>query len=32
MFAGGSHGVSIDNPPGLAGTTFTGVQNLRDVP
>jgi hypothetical protein len=32
MFAGGSHGVSIDNPPGLAGTTFTGVRNLRDVP
>ena len=32
MFAGGSHGVSADNSPGLAGTTFTGVANLRDVP
>jgi hypothetical protein len=32
MFAGGSHGVSADNSPGLAGTTFTGVKNLRDVP
>jgi virulence factor Mce-like protein len=32
MFAGGSHGVSADNSPGLAGTTFTGVRNLRDVP
>jgi hypothetical protein len=32
QFAGGSHGVSVDNIPGLAGTTFTGVRNLRDVP
>jgi virulence factor Mce-like protein len=32
QFAGGSHGVSADNSPGLAGTTFTGVANLRDVP
>jgi virulence factor Mce-like protein len=32
MFAGASHGVSADNSPGLAGTTFTGVPNLRDVP
>jgi hypothetical protein len=32
QFAGGSHGVSADNAPGLAGTTFTGVRNLRDVP
>jgi ABC-type transporter Mla subunit MlaD len=32
QFAGGSHGVSIDNTPGLAGTTFWGVPNLRDVP
>jgi virulence factor Mce-like protein len=32
MFAGGSHGVSADNSPGLAGTTFNGVRNLRDVP
>jgi len=32
QFAGGSHGVSADNSPGLAGTTFTGVRNLRDVP
>src|SRR5436190_10425581 len=32
MFAGGSHGSSADNSPGLAGTTFTGVANLRDVP
>ena len=31
-FGGGSHGVSADNSPGLAGTTFTGVRNLRDVP
>jgi virulence factor Mce-like protein len=31
-FAGGSHGVSVDNLPGLSGTTFTGVRNLRDVP
>src|SRR3954447_4850642 len=32
QFAGGSHGVSADNTPGLAGTTFWGVPNLRDVP
>jgi phospholipid/cholesterol/gamma-HCH transport system substrate-binding protein len=32
QFAGGSHGSSADNSPGLAGTTFTGVPNLRDVP
>jgi hypothetical protein len=31
-FAGGSHGVSVDDFPGLSGTTFTGVRNLRDVP
>jgi hypothetical protein len=31
-YAGGSHGVSVDNIPGLAGSTFTGVKNLRDVP
>jgi virulence factor Mce-like protein len=31
-FAGGSHTVYQDNTPGLAGTTFTGVKNLRDVP
>jgi hypothetical protein len=31
-YAGGSHGVSVDNSPGLAGPTFTGVANLRDVP
>jgi virulence factor Mce-like protein len=32
MFAGGSHGVSLDNFPWLSGPTFTGVRNLRDVP
>src|SRR3954451_18862606 len=32
QFAGGSHGVSADNSPGLAGTTFTGVRNLQSVP
>jgi virulence factor Mce-like protein len=32
MFAGGSHNVYSDNTPGLAGTTFWGVKNLRDVP
>jgi phospholipid/cholesterol/gamma-HCH transport system substrate-binding protein len=32
MFAGGSHGVSADDMPGLSGPTFTGVRNLRDVP
>jgi virulence factor Mce-like protein len=31
-YAGGSHGVSVDDFPGLSGTTFTGVANLRDVP
>jgi virulence factor Mce-like protein len=32
QFAGGSHGSSADNSPGLAGTTFTGVKNLQSVP
>jgi hypothetical protein len=31
-FAGGSHNVYSDNSPGLAGPTFTGVKNLKDVP
>jgi hypothetical protein len=31
-YAGGSHGTSADDFPGLSGPTFTGVQNLRDVP
>jgi hypothetical protein len=31
-FAGGSHNVYLDNTPGLAGTTFWGVKNLKDVP
>jgi hypothetical protein len=31
-FAGGSHTIYQDNTPGLAGTTFTGVKNLKDVP
>jgi phospholipid/cholesterol/gamma-HCH transport system substrate-binding protein len=31
-FAGGSHNVYLDNTPGLAGTTFTGVKSLRSVP
>jgi virulence factor Mce-like protein len=30
--AGGSHVVAIPNTPGLAGPTYTGVKNLRDVP
>jgi virulence factor Mce-like protein len=30
-FAGGSHNVYLDNTPGLAGPTFTGVPNLRSV-
>ena len=30
--AGGSHPVVAPNTPGLAGTTYTGVPNLRDVP
>src|SRR4051794_10426453 len=29
---GGSHVVIQPNTPGLAGTTYTGVPNLRDVP
>jgi virulence factor Mce-like protein len=32
MFAGGSHNVYQDNTPGLAGPTFRGVKNLKDVP
>jgi hypothetical protein len=32
QFAGGSHTIYQDNFPGLSGTTFTGVKNLRDVP
>jgi virulence factor Mce-like protein len=31
-FAGGSHNVYSDNSPGLAGPTFTGVPNVRNVP
>jgi virulence factor Mce-like protein len=31
-FAGGSHNVYKDNSPGLAGPTFRGVKNLKDVP
>ncbi|HEY2603791.1 MAG TPA: MlaD family protein [Thermoleophilaceae bacterium] len=30
--AGGSHNVVAPNTPGLAGPTFKGVPNLRDVP
>jgi virulence factor Mce-like protein len=30
--AGGSHNVVAPNNPGLAGPTFTGVKNLKDVP
>jgi phospholipid/cholesterol/gamma-HCH transport system substrate-binding protein len=30
--AGGSHNVVAPNTPGLAGPTYTGVPNLRDVP
>jgi virulence factor Mce-like protein len=30
--AGGSHTVVDPNTPGLAGTTYTGVPSLRDVP
>jgi virulence factor Mce-like protein len=30
--AGGSHVVVADDTPGLAGPTFSGVRNLRDVP
>jgi hypothetical protein len=32
QFAGGSHSVYGDNTPGLAGTTYTGVPNLKAVP
>jgi virulence factor Mce-like protein len=32
QFAGGSHTIYQDNTPGLAGTTFTGVPNLKAVP
>ena len=32
QFAGGSHLISGDNSPGLAGPTFKGVKNLKDVP
>jgi hypothetical protein len=32
QFAGGSHNVYQDNTPGLAGPTYTGVPNLKDVP
>jgi virulence factor Mce-like protein len=31
-FAGGSHALYADNNPGLAGPTFQGVKNLKDVP
>src|SRR3954447_1318055 len=31
-FAGGSHTIYKDDNPGLAGTTFTGVKTLKDVP
>jgi hypothetical protein len=31
-YAGGSHNVVAPNTPGLAGPTYTGVPNLRDVP
>jgi phospholipid/cholesterol/gamma-HCH transport system substrate-binding protein len=31
-FAGGSHTTYANNSPGLAGTTFRGVKNLKDVP
>jgi hypothetical protein len=32
QFAGGSHAIYVDDLPGLSGTTFTGVKNLKDVP
>jgi hypothetical protein len=32
QFAGGSHTIYADNTPGLAGTTYTGVPNLKAVP
>ena len=31
-FAGGSHTINLPQVPGLVGTTFTGVPNLRNVP
>ncbi|MEA2431543.1 MAG: phospholipid/cholesterol/gamma-HCH transport system substrate-binding protein, partial [Thermoleophilaceae bacterium] len=31
-FAGGSHTIIVPQVPGLQGTTFTGVPNLRNVP
>jgi len=31
-FAGGSHTINVHSVPGLQGTTFTGVSNLRKVP
>ena len=31
-FAGGSHTVLVHTVPGLQGTTFSGVSNLRKVP
>jgi hypothetical protein len=31
-FAGGSHTINRPEVPGLVGTTFTGVPNLRSVP
>src|SRR3954470_10962180 len=31
-YGGGSHAIYVDDLPGLRGTTFTGVKNLRDVP
>jgi hypothetical protein len=32
QFAGGSHTVLADNNPGLAGPSFKGVKNLKDLP
>jgi hypothetical protein len=31
-YAGGSHVIQLSDMPGLAGTTYWGVPNLRDVP
>jgi hypothetical protein len=31
-FAGGTHTIMEAHVPGLQGTTFTGVPNLRSVP
>jgi hypothetical protein len=31
-FAGGTHTINRPDVPGLVGTTFTGVPNLRSVP